>query len=248
MAAHPQMKTGEPPGGGWTPVPDPTELTNAAVRESKAQILELIGARLDAYDKVFALLNEQQDRLPKIIEKSVADLERLINERRQNVEQSVALFRESVKTQFEERDKRADLLSAATEKAISAALQAQKESAGATNDTNAVAQNKMESQFAKLLDQQRELLGQSVKTLDGKISEVSSRLDRGEGKTSVSDPAVAEGMKQLAGIVADLAKSRDTTAGIASQSPWGLIIGAAAVVGMVVLSVILVASRMAGAQ
>lgn len=204
------------------PSQDPTALTDKAISELRTELTTLFETRFHALESV----REEKFRA---------------------LEQKTDLLHIGVQTQFAERDKRTEQLSIADKTAIAAALQAQKEAAGAQTESTSVAQNKMESQFAKLLDQQRELLNQSVATLDGKITEVSSRLDRGEGKTSVSDPAVAAGMKELSNMVGDLAKSRDTALG-AAHTPWGIIFGAAAAVGVVVMLIFLIIARTGGAQ
>jgi hypothetical protein len=107
-----------------------------------------------------------------------------------------------IATQFEERDKRTEqlsqtqkeatnALSLASSTAVAAALQAQKESAGAQNDSNAAAVAKSEAAFTKQIDQITVLVQQIQKGNDDKVSDLkmqiaqlASRLDRGEGNIS----------------------------------------------------------------
>lgn len=87
----------------------------------------------------------------------------------------------SIETQFTERDKRTEQLSLADKTAIAAALQAQKEAAGATNESNAAAIAKSELGFTKQIDQIYTLIATMAKSSDDKINDLKSRLDRGEG-------------------------------------------------------------------
>jgi len=89
----------------------------------------------------------------------------------------------SIEVQFVERDRRTEQLSLADKTAIAAALQAQKEAAGATNESNAAAISKSESAFTKQIDQIYTLVASTTKSTDDKINDLKSRLDRGEGKT-----------------------------------------------------------------
>ena len=58
--------------------------------------------------------------------------------------QNSEIIRANYFSQFAERDKRTEQLSLADKTAIAAALQAQKEAAGAQNESNTAAINKME--------------------------------------------------------------------------------------------------------
>jgi len=89
----------------------------------------------------------------------------------------------SIEVQFTERDKRTEQLSIADKTAIAAALQAQKESAVATNVSNAAAIAKSESAFTKQIDQIGTLIGSTASSMNDKINDLKSRLDRGEGRT-----------------------------------------------------------------
>ncbi len=131
---------------------------------------------------------------------------------------------EAVQMQFHERDKRTEQVALSDKTAVVAALQAQKESAASTNEATSAALLKMENSFGRSIEQGQELLRSNFANLTGSLNEIKGRLDRGEGKTSVSDPAVSEGMHQLTTMVKELARSRDAgdgkSAGIQQFIGW----------------------------
>jgi hypothetical protein len=140
------------------PDPDPTLLTTENLRREIANLKELI-------------------------ETATGDLHLLI-ESKLNALSAVTDERfSSIAIQFAERDKRTEQLSLADKTAIAAALQAQKEAAGATNESNSVALAKMENNFTKLIDQGQTLLQSVAKNMDDKINDLKSRFDTGEGKS-----------------------------------------------------------------
>jgi hypothetical protein len=139
------------------PDPDPTLLTTENLRREIANLKELLESRLVGNHE---LISTEIQVLSKVTEERF---------------QSIAI-------QFAERDKRTEQLSLADKTAIAAALQAQKEAAGATNESNSVALGKMEDNFTKLIDQGQTLLNSVAKNMDDKINDLRSRLDTGEGQ------------------------------------------------------------------
>lgn len=181
------------------PRPDPTILTTQQLlREitSTKEIVEtkvdgikgVIFARMDANDIAVKLLQALNDRVPDFVREQISQLKEVHNEKFSSITtQFIELDKRTdqkfvaIDQQFAERDKRTEQLSLADKTAIAAALQAQKEAAGATNDSNSVALLKMETNFAKLIDQQTTLLQSVTRNTDDKINDLKSRLDRGEG-------------------------------------------------------------------
>jgi hypothetical protein len=207
------------------PVSDPSALTTDQLRRETRALRELVSTRLDAMDKAVQLLQATVDRqpTPSVLQERTVALEKVVEQKFQTIEKQLASAAEieaekfeGVARQFIERDERTEQLSIADKTAIAAALQAQKEAAGATNESNSVALTKMEGNFTKLIDQGQALIASVVKNTDEKINDLKSRLDRGEGKTSVSDPAVADGLRSLKDMVASLASSRDGGAAAAA--------------------------------
>lgn len=89
-----------------------------------------------------------------------------------------------IDTQFAERDKRTEQLSLADKTAIAAALQAQKEAAGATYESITAAIAKSEVGFTKQIDGLGTLIASITAGFDSKISDLTARLDRGDGHGS----------------------------------------------------------------
>jgi hypothetical protein len=176
---------------------------------------ELVTTRLDGMDKAVVLLQAKADRSPSI-------------------DEIVAKYDEkfsAVTQMFAEREKRADQLVIADKMAVSAALKAQNDAAAKT-----------EENFSKLIEQQQALLTAETKNTDGKINDIKSRLDKGEGRLSVADPAATEAMKLLTAEVRALLLSRDTLAGQATgqKDYTALIVSIGGVVIMAIPVIVLV--------
>lgn len=205
---------------------------------------EVLETRLSAGDKAIELLQRDTDMLPEQIRNAVEQLRLLHDERFRSLETQLMTHLSGIQTQFAERDKRMEQLSLADKTAIAAALQAQKEAAGAQNDSNATANSKMENNFVKLIEQTQQLLQAVSRSTDDKINDVKSRLDKGEGQTSVSDPATAQVMQMLLHEVKDLKSSDDRHAGRTSGSDK--MVSTIVTIGSFVIAVISVLSLIVG--
>lgn len=140
------------------PDPDPTLLTTENLRREIANLKDLLEAKV----------------------KGNHDL--IVSELRTQTSVTEERFK-SIAIQFEERDRRTEQLSIADKTAIAAALQAQKEAAGATNESNAVALAKMENNFTGLIAQGQTLLQTVTENLRRDLSDVKTRLDTREGQS-----------------------------------------------------------------
>jgi septation ring formation regulator EzrA len=247
MAVH-QPESSD--NGGSRPVPDPTLLTTQQlIREIAAlkQYLEtyitsardVIDTRLGGMDKAIELLQRTTDKMPEFVRDQVGQLRDLHNEVFHSVEASfderdkrVAQAFASIDTQFAERDKRTEQLSLADKTAIAAALQAQKEAAGATTEATGAAQTKMEANFTKLIEQGQTLVQSVSRNLEDKINDLKSRLDRGEGKTSVSDPAVADAVRVMSNALAKMQETANNATGHSKgiSDSWGALVGLAGII------------------
>ena len=96
-----------------------------------------------------------------------------------------------IQKQFDERDIRSKAAELASQVAVGAALQAQKEAAGAQNDSNSAAITKSESATVKQIDGILALLNSNSNALSDKIAVINGRLDRGEGKQTGSSSTIA---------------------------------------------------------
>jgi len=150
---------------GSTPVPDPTILTTQQLVREIAASREIVEAKYDtrlaAMDTATELNKQATDRIPTLICEKVAALEKLHNEKFASIEK-----------QFVERDTRITDISVLNQKALDAALQAQKESAGKT-----------ELSFTKQISDLTAQFQTQNKALDERLNDLKGRLDRGEGVT-----------------------------------------------------------------
>lgn len=158
------------------PDPDPTLLTTEALRREISNLKERIDILLQSNDKAIALVQVATDA-------AVGNLHKLILANIETLASVTAQRFEGIAIQFAERDKRTEQLSLADKTAIAAALQAQKEAAGAQNESNAASVTKQEAAFTKLLDQNQALFQTSMSALTTQINDLKSRLDTGEGQT-----------------------------------------------------------------
>lgn len=151
---------------------------------------EIIEQRLDGMDKAIELLQVSSSKIPLFIKNDVQQLRELHEEKFNSISEQTNIQFAGIATQFMERDKRTEQLSLADKTAIAAALQAQKEAAGAQNESNAAANVKMETNFAKLIDQGQALLLEMRRNTEAQINDLKSRLDKGEGGVKAVDRSV----------------------------------------------------------
>lgn len=144
-----------PPPISIKPDPDPTILTTENLRREIANLKELMETRLNAGKSEIVALHDL----------IMAKIEVLASVTSQQFI--------SISDKFAEKDK-----------AVSVGLSAQKEAAAAQQDSNTAATQKMEDNFTKLLDQGRELLSEVRRNTDVQISDIKSRLDKGDGSTN----------------------------------------------------------------
>jgi hypothetical protein len=171
------------------PIPDPSLLTTEAIRREMGALRDSLDARLAGMDRASTLLHDQFTKVPNEIERAVQQFERLQSER----------F-ESIRKQFEERDVRSKAAELAAQVAVGAALQAQKEAAGAQNESNSAAITKSESATVKQIDGILALLNSNGNALSDKIGVINGRLDRGEGHNTGIVGTVAMGISILAAV------------------------------------------------
>lgn len=241
---RPEMQPPSYGGRGSVPDPDPTVRTVEQLQRDIGATREIVEAngkatrevletRLAGMDKAIELLQRTADKIPAHVKDEVAQLRELHEEKFGSISTQIAIQFAGISTQFNERDKRTEQLSLADKTAIAAALQAQKEAAGATNESNTTANNKMEASFTKLIEQTQTLLLEVRRSTDDKINDLKSRLDKGEGKMSIADPAISDRLDHLTRTVSGLTHIGDRTSGrdMGMAQSWGYIVGA---IGMLV--------------
>lgn len=212
----PQSAMKSPLQTGTVPNPDPTVRTVEQLQRDIGASREIVEAkfegdrrvfetRLDGMDRAIELLQNATDRLPQLIKDEVSQLRELHQEKFLSVEARTEIQFGGIATQFAERDKRTEQLSLADKTAIAAALQAQKEAAGAQNESNAAANTKMESNFAKLIEQGSALVLEIRRNTDVQLNDLKSRLDKGEGGSVASKATSKDSRDNMSLIIAAVA-------------------------------------------
>src|ERR1700722_3754137 len=232
----------EKDNGGSRPDPDPTLLsTQQTIREQdalKELVLSIvdgkfsvIDTRLSGMDTAIKLVREDSAKFPEFARDQVNQLRELHGEK----------FN-SINTQFNEVDKRTTQLSTADKTAAAAALQAAKEAVGAQNTSNSTAIAKSETATVAAIKQLQPLFNTANAATNDKINDLKSRLDRGEGKTSVSDPAVADAVRVMSASLTKMQEQASQAAGrgggIGDSVGWIIGVGGA-LAGVIMLGELL---------
>lgn len=168
------------------PVPDPSVLTTQNLHRELASLKEALETRLAAMDKATELLNENVTRVPTDVDKAIAHLQSLHDEKFSSVDK-----------QFKERDTRTDKIAELNQKAIDAALQAAKEAVGKQNEASSMSIAKSEAATKEKIDQQGILLQTETRGLTKRLDDLKERLDRGEG----SHKGRSDGYGVVAGVI-----------------------------------------------
>jgi hypothetical protein len=153
-------------------------------RETHA-LREILQGHIDGQSKLITLLEQRIDR-----EIERAEITR--KESHTELQMRLTALADGVQQQFGERDIRAEQAIVSARLAVDAALQAQKEAAGAQNESNNAAAAKSEALFmkqidslgalfAKQVDGLYTLLSSNTAGLNDKIDDLKGRLDRGDG-------------------------------------------------------------------
>jgi DNA-binding transcriptional MerR regulator len=185
------------------PVPDPTRLTTQLVDRTFGAFREVFEVRFAELDRAIALATSQVDRIP-------ADTDAKGSQLRADVDRQVLALRELILSQIEsikgvnaekfqaldirftERDVRVEQAARESRMSQDAALAAAKEAVAEQNKANAQAITKSELSTQKQIDAMGQLMTNSNKSLEDKIAELKTRLDRGEGRTTGSSENRAE--------------------------------------------------------
>jgi hypothetical protein len=180
------------------PVPDPSVITSQEIAKAKAElrdeynvlmhanetarelIRQVLETRLDSMDRASVVLSENVNRVPTLLDRESSRLEKLFEEKLFGM---ITKF-DGIQVQFRERDIRTDQDKIAATTAVNAALQAQKEAAGAQNEANAAAITKSENSFTKEIDGLKSLINTVRDAIQSDVGNLKQRLDRGEGSDS----------------------------------------------------------------
>lgn len=187
---------------------------------SIAGLRELLEARMGGTDALFLTLKERVEGKNGGLDDEIKHLRELMESQIKNVgvdiEKISSVTQERftrIDTQFVERDKRLEQLSLADKTAVAAALQAAKEAVGAQNTSNSIAIAKSESSTVESIKQLQALFATANSALNDKVNDLKGRFDRGEGRTSISEPGTSDEIQKLRSAILNLATSRDAAVG-----------------------------------
>jgi hypothetical protein len=184
-------------GDSNIPVPDPTTLTTLLVDRTIAAFREVLDVR-------FAELNRAIAAVTGLVYKLPADAEAKAIQLRAEIDRQVLALRELIMSQVEgvrgvsdekfqaldarlvERDAQAAQAARETRISTDAALAAAKEAVAEQNAANAQAIAKSELSTQKQIDAMSLLMDNSNKSIEDKIADLKTRLDRGEGRSTGS--------------------------------------------------------------
>jgi hypothetical protein len=157
----------------WTPRPDPTVLTTAALQREVAGLKELFETRLNAMDKAIDLLQATANKSPTIavVDANGKRLEDVTNERFIGVAQK-----------FDDLIAKIDQASVKDAKAVDAAFSAQKEAVAEQNKSNAQAISKSEAAINKQIESITSLQNTMDKATATAISDLKERITLFEGQ------------------------------------------------------------------
>jgi hypothetical protein len=191
-------------------VSDPQALMQAISDRSVATLRSEILTQINAMDKATNLWHEDLVRVPTEVQRAVGSLKEFLEqgigrasaELHGNVGREIEGLLGKVTTLAEVSEERFkgiqiqfNLLKQATEQldlanktAIAAALQAQKESAGETQKSSQAAIAKSETSTSEAIKALTASFNTAIAGITDRYNDLKGRMDRGEGKTSVSDP------------------------------------------------------------
>jgi hypothetical protein len=156
------------PSGQW-PLPE-VIAWRQSIEERLKSLRELIDARIGAMDKATELLADDLHRVPTILDREIATLERLFDEKTK-----------SLQIKLKERDDQAQQDKATAAAAVKIALDNLRELIALQNSSNAAAIAKSELSTASDLIALDKIINATKDGLSAEINNVKQRLDRGEG-------------------------------------------------------------------
>jgi hypothetical protein len=174
------------------PVPDPTKLTTELVDRALGAFREVMEARLDAMDRATRLVAddvarydsaaaERREHLREDFDRQTKALREYILSVIKNVGDIGLEKFAAIDTRFAERDTRTEQAAQESRISLDAALAAAKEAVSEQNKANTLAIGKSELATQKQIDAMVQLMATSNRSLEERITDLKTRLDRGEG-------------------------------------------------------------------
>jgi hypothetical protein len=206
------------------------ELVDARLKRIESIDLERVSSINDKLNRIVLRLDDN----PNFVEKEINQLRVLLQSESKRLEDVSDQRFLRIDAGLLERDKRADQLALANSAALAAALAAQKEAAGEAQKSAATAISKSEAATAEAIKQGQTLFQTGLASLTNQVTDLKSRLDKGEGGRVVSDPATAMAISELNAKMSVLSTLSDNNQGSRSQkgesinSMWALLAAIAA--------------------
>jgi vacuolar-type H+-ATPase subunit I/STV1 len=182
---------------GSVPIPDPTAQTSAALSAAKEEmgrelqhVQAVLMAHMGTIEAKIGMIEAQLQDYPRLIDHALREGKDLLQERLRTHDERF----HGIQVQFQERDKRADEASRATQTAIDAALvaqresaaaqmQAQKEAAAVQHTHSEQAQARIEVTTQHQIEQLMTLLHATTGAITGKVDDLKELLTLIEGRT-----------------------------------------------------------------
>ena len=149
---------------------DPTTLTGEFVRREIAHLDRLLTTRIDAVEQATQTANDTLTRVPTDVDKQVARLKELTEEKFRRVD-----------GQFEQRDQSLEKQLLERDKSVDVALQAAKEAVAKQTEASDRAIAKAEAATTKEIDGVKAVYQTEITALREQIGALQQRIDRGEG-------------------------------------------------------------------
>jgi hypothetical protein len=221
------------------PDPDPTLATVALIKDSIAAFKDTVVARFDAIDKATEIFSENLTRVPTALDKALQTAGEFNEAKRarllEHVEgrysqteiklaalaETVSVFKTTVNERFQLSDIQTEKAARDVKSAVDAAFAAAKEAVGEQNKSNALSITKSETAFTKQIDQLADSVKSIVKNTDDKISDLKERVLANEGRSSVSDPATARALAEMATAIDRLSAGANIGTGRTQQAADG---------------------------
>jgi hypothetical protein len=198
---------------GNIPVPDPSLLTTEQLRRELGSLRELFESRFSGMDMANNLLAGELSRLTEEFKDKLdhqrSDRDDQLEALREALTGKIELARAisderfiGIRTQFAERDTRGEQEKLASRVSLDAALAAAKEAVGEQNKSNTLAIDKSDRATSEKLNALIAQMTAQFESLNDKITALSSRMDRSEGKSQGGAAIWAGGIAAVLVLVA----------------------------------------------
>ena len=177
--------------GDLTRVPTQLDRAIAGQRDLvEAQLegrISTVKQRLDGMDKAIELFQKFTDKQPEFVRDQVTHLKELHDAEFKGIQSQLTLAKEAAKQ-----------LDTVNQTAITSALTAQKEQAAETQKSSQAAIAKSEASTTEAIRALTATFNTAIAGLQRELGELKGRIDRGEGRTSISDPETTTTLRLLA--------------------------------------------------